>query len=119
MSARIAPSQFTAAFVSDLLDLEVDDVDPGLQARATDWVLARVDGATQPARVGLLVTAALLAGGVLLTQRAGYDELPDERRRALARRLADSGLPLVSDWVRAMRALALSYYFEAREGFMA
>jgi hypothetical protein len=82
-------------------------------------VLARVDGATQPARAGLLVTAALLASGVLLSQRAAYDELPDERRRAVARRLIGSGLPLVSDWVRAMRALALSYYFEAREGFMA
>ena len=65
------------------------------------------------------MTAALLASGVLLSQRAPYEKLPDERRRALARRLIDSGLPLVSDWVRAMRALALSYYFEASEGFMA
>jgi hypothetical protein len=118
MSARTAPSQFTATFARDLLDLEVDDIDPSLRERATDWVTSRIDGAAQPARLGMLATSALLAGALALSRRASYATLPDDERRVVARRLIDSRLPLVSDWVRAVRALALSYYFEAREGFM-
>jgi hypothetical protein len=112
------PVRFTTTFVSDLVDLEVADADPQLRARATDWVVSRVDGAAQPARLGLLLTASLVALGLRVTQRASYASLPDAKRQEVARRVVDSRLPLVSDWVRAMRALALSYYFEAREGFM-
>jgi hypothetical protein len=112
-----APVQFTAAFVGDLLDVELDAVDPDLRARAVAWVLARIDGAAQPARIGLLTAATLLALGIRATQGAPYQRLPDERRRAVVARLTAAPLPIVADWVRAMRALSLSYYYEAREGF--
>lgn len=118
MTTALAPAQFTAAFVGDLLDIEIEQVDPSLRARAVEWVLVRIEGAAQPARLGLLVAATAISLAVLVTHRAPYPRLPSERRRRIAAWLIASQLPVVAEWIRAMRALSLSYYFEAREGFM-
>ena len=113
-----AAFRFLAVFTGDLLDLEAGPCEPELRQRATDWVLARIGGAAQPARLGLVATTLLIAAALQVSARGAYEQLPDERRRALARKLIDTRLPLVSDWVRAVRALALSYYFEARAGYI-
>jgi hypothetical protein len=84
-----------------------------VQERAHGWVLARIGGAGDVARLGLRLTGVLIGAGVRLSTGHGYAGLPEERRRALAGRLAGASLPLVAEYVRAVRSLAITYAYDA------
>ena len=105
---------FLAAFAEDLAELDAGPLDDELRGRTRDWVLARVGGAGAITRLGLGLTGALLGGAVLVAARRPYAALPVERRRAVARRLAATRLPLAGEYVKAVRALALTYVYDAR-----
>lgn len=105
---------FVRRFVEDLVVLEACASDPASAPRTGDWVIARMDGAGQVVRAGLRATGTLLALSVWIRTGRPYAALGSERRLALARRLASSRLPLVADYVRAVRSLAVSHVYEAR-----
>lgn len=107
-------SGFAVAFIDDLITLELDPADPELAVRTRDWVLARMGGAGQVTRAGLYATGALLALVVCVRTGRPYGALGSERRLTVARRLGSSRLPLVAEYVRAVRALAVTYFYEAR-----
>jgi hypothetical protein len=71
-------------------------------------------GTGQVTRAGLLLTATLIDTGVRLRTGRSYAALPPARRRAVARGLAASRLPLVGDYVRVVRSLLVSCFYEQR-----
>lgn len=107
-------STFLPALTRDVIALEAGSVEPEIADRATAWVTSRFAGAGDVTALGLRVTGLLLAIAVSVTTGRRYAGLPDERRVRVARRLLDSRLPLVGEYVKAVRALALTYVYEAR-----
>ena len=105
---------FAADLARDLVALELGPVGPGEAERAQRWVAQRIDGAPEVTRLGLAAIGALVAAGVRLGTGRAYASLPDERRLRVARALAASHAPLLADFVRAVRALTVSYVYELR-----
>jgi hypothetical protein len=108
----VAADRFLSAFAGDLIDLELGPLPANLRERAIDWITSRVAGAGDVARLGLTLTGRLIGAGVRLRLGRAYAALPAERRRRVASRLASSRLPLVAEYVRAVRALAVTYVFD-------
>lgn len=104
---------FAAALVEDILALEVGPDVPSDPAATRDWVTERLAGAGQVTRLGLAVAAGAVAAAVRVRHGRPYAALDVERRRAIARRLLDTRLPLAGDYARALRALAITHAFEA------
>lgn len=102
------------AFTDDLVHLEFGPLDGPTRAGARDWVAARIGGAGEVTRGGLTVAGLLI--GVLVRLRTGraYADLPDDRRLAIARRLAGTSLPVLAEYVKAVRSLATHYVYEQR-----
>lgn len=105
-----ADRRFLAAFTSELVEAEM-----GERARpeTADWVVQRIYASGQITRFGLASTAALLAAALHVRHRAPFFALPQERRAAAARALAATRLPLAADFVRAVRALAVTHAYQA------
>jgi hypothetical protein len=112
MLAAVSHDQFLSTFTADLIDLELGPLPAGLQERATAWVGARMAGAGDVARLGLGVAGGVIGAGVRLRFGRAYAALPSERRRRVTARLAKSRLPVVAEYVRAVRALAVTYVFD-------
>jgi hypothetical protein len=109
-----AGRSFLAAFAGDLIDLELGPLPAGLRDRARDWVVERMLGAGDVARTGFVLIGTLLAARVRARTGRSYAALDAERRRAIASRVARTRLPLVADYVRGIRSLAVTYVYEAR-----
>ena len=109
-----ASERFLAGFTEDLVDLELGPVSAEVRVRTRDWVVDRVRGSATITRAGLAAAGALVAATVVLRTGGTYGRLPAERRRELARGLAASALPVVADYVKAVRSLAVTYVWEAR-----
>jgi hypothetical protein len=114
MLAAVSSDRFLTAFAADLIELELGPLPAELRDRATRWATTRIGGAGDVARLGLALTGRLIGTGILLRYGRAYRSLGEEHRRAVAARLAASGLPLVAEYVRAVRALAVSYVYDAR-----
>lgn len=115
LGMRIAGKAFEA-FVEDVVMLEFA---PGNEvlARATGrWVGKRVLDAAAVVRGGLLVPAAVLDLAALARYGRPYAGLVQGQRLRMARRLLRTGTPLVGDWVRTVRLLAVAYVYERRFG---
>jgi hypothetical protein len=110
----VSSDRFLTAFAGDLIELELGPLPPELRERATRWVTTRIGGAGDVARRGLRLTGRLIAIAIRLRFGRGYASLGRERRAEVTARLAASGLPLVAEYVRAVRALAVSYVYDAR-----
>jgi hypothetical protein len=106
--------RFVAAFTEDLVALELPAGDESLQQRTRDWVLARIEGAGDVNRRGIALVALVLAAGVRVATGRAYTSLAPQRRQAIAARLAATGLPLAGEFTRAVRALAVTYFYDAR-----
>ncbi len=112
---RIGSKAFEA-FVEDVVVLEFAPGDEVL-ARATGrWVGERVGGAAAVARGGLLAPAAVLDLVSLARYARPYAVLGRRRRLRVARRFLRTEAPVVGDWVRAVRLLAVAYVYERRFG---
>jgi len=85
-----------------------------LRGRTCEWVVQRVRGAGQVTRLGLTAAAVLIGAAVRLRRGRPYAALADDTRRATARRLASSRLPVVGEYVRAVRSLTVSFLYEER-----
>lgn len=107
-------SRFLGAFTADLVELELAPLPDGVAERTRGWVQDRVGGANQTTRAGIATTGLLLGAGVLVATGRPYERLPEARRLAIARRLAASRLPIVAEYVKAVRSLAVAYAFEAQ-----
>ena len=107
-----AGRSFLTAFTADLIALELPEADEELAAATCAWVVARVDGASQLTCLGLTLVGTLFAAGVRASTGHAYGSLPTGRRRSVARRLVASQLPIVRDYARAIRALAVSRIYE-------
>jgi hypothetical protein len=110
----VSSDRFLTAFAGDLIELELGPLPPELRDRATHWVTTRIGGAGDVARLGLRLTGRLIGTAIRLRFGRGYAALGQERRTEVTARLAASGLPLVAEYVRAVRALAVSYVYDAR-----
>jgi hypothetical protein len=104
---------FLGAFTADLVDLEFGPQPQAVRAGAQEWVQTRIAGAGDVTRRGLRVAALALAGGVRLRTGHAYEGLPDAERRAIAERIAASSLPIVAEFVKAVRSLAVAYVYDA------
>jgi hypothetical protein len=113
MLAAMPSGSFLNAFAADLIDLEMGPLPSGLPERATTWVVTRMAGAGDVTRLGLALTGALIATSVRVRSGRAYAALPPERRRAMTARLAKTRLPLAAEYVRAVRALAVTYIYDA------
>jgi hypothetical protein len=109
-----AADRFLSAFTDDVIVLEVPPLPPDVHESARAWVIARVNGAMDVTRLGLAVAGTGLALAVRLGTGRRYDQLVDERRLAIARRLTRTRLPIAAEYVRAVRSLVVSYVYEAR-----
>lgn len=105
-----------SALASDLLDVDVGDVDPELRATTTAFVAGRMARAGSVTRFGLGVGAIALTAWTRVRTGRPYGALRPEARRAWAARLGTTSLPLVGDYVRVVRSLVLVHVFEARAG---
>jgi hypothetical protein len=105
---------FLRAFTADLISLELPELDGPASQQTRVWVLERIDGADAPARLGMRAASGLLALVLAVIARRPYPDLPEERRRALAARLAATSMTPAAELVRAVRALAVSYAYEQR-----
>lgn len=105
--------RFLSAFADDLISLEIEP-DDRRRERTRAWVVERLAGAGQVTRLGIGLTGVLLGACVRAATGRGYDRLPPGRRRRVAGWLCRSSLPLVADYVRAVRALAVSHAYEER-----
>ncbi len=106
--------RFLSDLTDDLVELEVGPVSAELRERTRSWVQARVAGSGSVTRLGLRATGMLLSVVVVTATGRPYHRLPADRRRAVARRLAGTRLPLAAEYVKAIRSLAISYVYEAR-----
>ena len=106
--------RFVAAFAGDLAELEFGPLPPELRQRVAEWVALRVAGAGDVTRIGLGVVCAAVALWVRVRSGRAYAELDTRDRRAWEQRIARSGLPGVSELVRAVRSLAVAYVYDAR-----
>ena len=113
MLAAMPSGSFLGAFAADLIELEMGPLPSGLPERATNWVVTRIDGAGDVTRLGLALTGGLIAAVVRLRSGRAYTALAPERRRAMTERLARTRLPLAAEYVRAVRALAVTYVYDA------
>jgi hypothetical protein len=109
----IGTDGFTPSFVADLVALELGDLPPAVQERTRAWVLTRMSGAGDVARLGLRLAGALIAAGVCVRTGRPYARLPGERRRAVAGWLAGTSAPVAAEYVRAARSLAVTYAYDA------
>ena len=107
-------SGFLAAFVDDLLTLDLGPVTDEERERTRGWVLERVAGAGSITRAGLGATGIALSAAVRARTGSRYADLPPDRRRAIADRLLTTAAPLVSEYARAVRALAVAYLYDLR-----
>ena len=107
-------SAFLAVFAGELAQLECGPLDDELLERTRAWVLARFAGAGAVTRAGLAAAGLAAATVALVFGRAPYASLPAERRHAVTRRLAGTSLPAVAEYVKAVRALVISYVYDAR-----
>jgi hypothetical protein len=107
-----AGRSFLSAFVRDLIALELAAVDDAAAERTRAWVVARVDGAAEITRLGMMLVGTLIAAAVRASTGRAYAALPDRRRLRIARRLASTRVPLAGDYVRAVRALTVSHAYE-------
>ena len=103
-----------AALTDDLVELDFGPVTEDERTRTRAWVVGRVAGAGQVTRAGLAVAGLVVAAGVVLTTGRPYQALSPERRRAVARRLAATRLPVAGEYVKAIRSLAVAYLFDLR-----
>jgi hypothetical protein len=111
---RLRGQAFLAAFTADLIELELDGLDAAARRDATDWVLDRIEGGTDLARIGFGAIATCLSVAVRACAGRRYESLPRERRLQVARKLLASRLPGIGELVRGTRALAISHAFEER-----
>lgn len=105
---------FLDILTRDLVDREFGPVDADTADRTAAWVRERFAGAGDVTAPGLRVTGQLVATAILVTERRPYAALPAARRAAILDRLLTTHAPLVAEYVRAIRALAVTYVYEDR-----
>jgi hypothetical protein len=110
----LTSAAFLPTFAEDLFDLELPASEADLRVRTATWVVERMAGAGQVTRAGLLLTATLIETAIRLRTGRSYAALAPARRRAVARGLAASRMPLVGDYVRVVRSLLISCFYEQR-----
>ncbi|WP_134738858.1 hypothetical protein [Nocardioides sp. 503] len=102
-----AASVRLASLTADLLvhDLPEASVhDAAAIGRATSQHLASLPGVT---RAGVCVAQAAVVGSAAVLGRRPYSRMTPDARAAVVHRLAGSGLPLVSEYFRLVRGVAL------------
>ena len=105
---------FLTAFARDLAELECGPLNPELGEDVVGWGRERVAGAGDVTRLGLTVVGLGVAGWVRLRTGSSYTALDTRQRSAWTRRIAGSRAPGVSELVRAVRSLTVTFVYEAR-----
>jgi hypothetical protein len=103
---------FLRVFTADLIALELGNFDPATREQTSAWVLERLEGASDLTRLIFTVISAGLGLAVRVRSGARYADLTDGRRWAIAERLAATRTPPIADFVRALRALAVTHAYE-------
>jgi hypothetical protein len=106
--------QFVQALAATLLDGAVPDLRPDEQAAAARFTAERLSGAPAFTRLGMSAVAGVLAGQVRMAERIPFAALEPEVRATWVARWSSRGIPGVSDYLDAVRGLALTWLYEDR-----
>jgi hypothetical protein len=98
----------------DLAQLQAGPLEEAQVLATLDFVTARVAGAGEVTRIGLLVADSALWLLLLVLCGRPYSRLSPARRARIAAAMSRSSLPGVRDYVRAIRSLVLTYVYERK-----
>ncbi len=109
-SSRSLPFLLTRALVRndipDATDVEVEAAAAKVQA-SIDWM-------PDFTRFGVRLTSTALEAALIGRYRAPFGRLSPKRQQAIANRLADTSLPVLTELIRLTRGLGIVSVYEAR-----
>ncbi len=109
-SSRSLPFLLTRALVRndipDVTDVEVEATAAKVQAS--------IDLMPDITRFGVRLTSTALEAALTACCHAPFGRLSPERQRAIANRLADTSLPVLTEFIRLTRGLGIVSVYEAR-----
>jgi hypothetical protein len=109
-SSRSLPFLLTRALVrNDIPDASDDEVEA-----AAAKVQASIDAMPDVTKLGLRLTSTALNVALTACLREPYGRLSPERQQAIANRLADTSLPILTEFVRLTRGLGIVSVYESR-----
>ena len=109
-SSRSLPFLLTRALVrNDIPDATDDEVEA-----AAAKVQASIESMPDVTRFGVRITATALDAGLTAYLGESFGRLSQKRQQALAIRLADTSLPILTEFVRLTRGLGIVSVYECR-----
>jgi hypothetical protein len=109
-SSRSLPFLLTRALVrNDIPDATDDEVEA-----AAAKVQASIESMPDVTRFGVRITATALDAGLAAYCGESFGRLSPKRQKALAIRLADTSLPILTEFVRLTRGLGIVSVYECR-----
>jgi hypothetical protein len=105
---------FVQALAATLLERAVPDLRPGESACAARFTAERLSGAPAFTRLGMRAIGSVLDGQVRAVERAPFATIPPDGRTRWVARWSSRPIPGVTEYLDAVRGLALTWLYEER-----